>query len=102
MKVKKTYCLSLFGLAVLVLCIRGVAVPAADQKNTSELFSQGTVALNEGKYDHAISVFDKVTQTAGREEWLIELRAQAFVEKSKIYFRQRAYLPAIDNCYFAI
>ncbi len=102
MKVIKGYFLSFFGLAVLLVCMKGMIVHAADESNIRELFSQGQVAFDEGQDDHALSVFDKITQTSGREEWLIDLRSRAFVEKSRIYYRQHAYLPAIDNCYFAI
>ena len=102
MKVIKGYFLSFFGLAVLLVCMKGMIVHAADESNIRELFSQGQVAFDEGQDDHALRVFDKITQTSGREEWLIDLRSRAFVEKSRIYYRQHAYLPAIDNCYFAI
>ncbi|REJ74707.1 MAG: DUF1549 domain-containing protein [Planctomycetota bacterium] len=73
-----------------------------DSENASARIALGMALSGKGDVDSAIEEFDKVTELTGRDAETVELRADAFAQRSLALYRKGEFLEAINSAYFAI
>ena len=103
-------------LAPIALALLLVALPAglpraaegqsagnapADEQSAREALTRGSAALEKNRFDEAIEHFGAVTALAGNDPWLMDMRAKAYVGRSRAEYAKGNFLAAVDSGFFA-